>query len=1162
MRRPLLLLVPLLLAPAAQAQEVFINEIHYDNAGTDQGEAIEIAGPAGTNLAGWDLVLYNGSTGEAYTTTPLGAVIPDQQNGYGTVAAEYPTNGVQNGSPDGIALVDDQGDVVQFLSYEGAFTAADGPAASLSSTDIGVEESGSTDVGLSLQLTGAGTAYADFAWTGPFDDSFGQPNAGQTFEDGGTAPAPRLVINEVDYDQPGTDDAEFFELYNGGTAAVDLDAYTVELVNGNGGAVYETISLPAATLAPGAYFVVCGDAQAVANCDLDVSPDANLIQNGSPDAIGLVLDGALVDALSYEGEVPGYTEGAGTTAADNNSDAFVSLSRFPDGADTDDNAADFTLRCGSPGALNAEDGANCPSTRPGVDPEPQIVRIHDVQGGGAESPLRGQTVTVEGVVVGDFQAGDGDRFGTDLGGFFVQEEAGDADGDPQTSEGLFVFAPDAPDVRPGDLVRVTGEVVEFNGLTELTDVTATEIVGEAGVPAPVEVRLPVDSREALERYEGMLVVFPQKLAISEYFNFDRFGEVVLALPREGRDRLYQPTSYVEPEEAAAIEEANELRKILLDDGRTSQNPDPARHPNGEVFDLDNRFRGGDVVEGATGVLGYAFGDYRIQPTEGADYASTNPRPEAPEDVGGSLRVASFNVLNYFNGDGTGGGFPTSRGADTPEELDRQTSKIVSALLGLQADVVGLIEIENDPAGEASALDDLVGALNEEAGEGTYDYIETGAIGTDAIKVALIYTPATVTPVGDPAVLDDPSFTDPNNLGEQKNRPALAQTFEEGATGGAFTAVVNHFKSKGSPCGEGDDSPVQGSCNDTRADAADALVEWLATNPTGTCDPDVLLLGDLNAYDEEDPIDEILEGADDEAGTADDYVDLVEAYEGEFAYSYVFDGEFGYLDYALANRALAGQVTGATEWHINADEPDILDYDTSFKQDAQDALYEPNPYRASDHDPVLVGLALTGPVAQAKALLRELAARVDELDLPRGWSRALEASLRAAARSLDREKLQAVRGQLGAFINKVEAQRGKKLDEPTADALIAAAQEVLCAIEGGLEAVVREADVAAEAGPGAEADVLDATPTAYALDANWPNPFNPSTEIRFALPEAADVRLVVYDVMGREVARLADGPLAAGYHRVRFDASGLASGVYLYRIEVGAFTATRRMTLVK
>lgn len=159
----------------------FINEIHYDNTGTDSGEAIEIAGPAGTNLTGWSIVLYNGNGGAVYNTLILSGLIPNQQGGYGTVAFNYPVNGIQNGSPDGIALVDASSTVVQFLSYEGVFTAVGGPANGMSTTDIGVSENGSGPVGQSLQLFGVGYTYDDFAWAGDADQTFGSPNTNQTF---------------------------------------------------------------------------------------------------------------------------------------------------------------------------------------------------------------------------------------------------------------------------------------------------------------------------------------------------------------------------------------------------------------------------------------------------------------------------------------------------------------------------------------------------------------------------------------------------------------------------------------------------------------------------------------------------------------------------------------------------------------------------------------------------------------------------------------------------------------------------------------------------------------------------------------------------------------------------------------------------------------------
>ncbi len=597
-----------------------------------------------------------------------------------------------------------------------------------------------------------------------------------------------------------------------------------------------------------------------------------------------------------------------------------------------------------------------------------------MQGTGQTSPLVGQTVTVQGIVVGDHQddglpdSTDGQIF-FDLDGFYLQEEqsAPDSDGNPQTSDGIFIHALGGLNVQAGDEVRVTGQVAEFvssgSSLTQLTGVTYT-VCGAGVVPAPQQLVEPATDVAEYEKYEGMLVQYAQPLRISEYFNYDRFGEIVLCQPYAAdplteQDRLYQPTAIDQPESPARAARAayNALACITLDDGRTAQNPDPARHPNGDEFttgsdanEFDgNRFRGGDIVQDTTGILDHRFGLYRIQPTTGATYVATNPRQSQPDPVGGSLQVASFNVLNFFTTLG-------SRGADTAEEFERQRTKIIEALYRIDADIVGLIEIQNN----TEAIQNLVDGLNQRYGSEVYTYIPTGTIGTDEIKLAIIYKPATVTPLGAYETLDssdDPRFVD------TRNRPALAQTFLENSAGGVFTFTVNHFKSKGSGCGGApDDDPIQGNCNGTRRLAAEALVDWLATDPTNSNDPDFLIMGDLNAYDKEDPIDEIREGADDTPGTADDYSDLEFVYNGEYAYSYLFDSQFGYLDYAMAIQSLAAQTTGATTWHINSDEPDLLDYDMSFKLDAQDELYEPNPFRASDHDPVIVGLnLLSSPV---------------------------------------------------------------------------------------------------------------------------------------------------------------------------------------------------------
>lgn len=601
--------------------------------------------------------------------------------------------------------------------------------------------------------------------------------------------------------------------------------------------------------------------------------------------------------------------------------------------------------------------------------------IHDIQGSGLNAAITG-TVTVQGVVVGD------NGGATGIGGFYVQEEVADADADPATSEGIFVYTGTADLVTAGQLVRVTGYARErFNQTTinasnsNTAAVTAGSVLlCGSGFVTPVDVILPWATSTSAEAYEGMLVRLPQELVIAEYFNYDRFGEIVLAAPLAGEARPMTPTAVEEPgPDALARAAANLLSRITLDDGVSTQNPSSLRHPNGSPFALDNRFRGGDTVSGTVGVLGYDFNLYRIFPTGAATYTEVNTRTAAPEEVGGRIRVAAMNTLNYFltldtttsdSGAGPCGGLANldCRGADSdqPLEFGRQRAKLIAALAGLDADVIGLNEIENTPG--VSPLGDptngIVAGLNDIFGAGTYDFIDTGVIGTDAIRVGFIYRPAAVTPVGSYAILD--STVDPR-FDSSRSRPALAQTFEEVGTGARFTAVVNHLKSKGSACaGDPDAGDGQGNCNGTRTLAAQALVDWLATDPTGSGDPDFLIVGDLNSYAMEDPIDAVRAGSDDTAATDDDYTNLIAAFQGEFAYSYTFDGQAGYLDHALATGGLAGQVTGAADWHINSDEPDVLDYDTTFKSAAQDALYEPNGYRSSDHDPVVIGLDLDAP----------------------------------------------------------------------------------------------------------------------------------------------------------------------------------------------------------
>ncbi|RZV98596.1 MAG: ExeM/NucH family extracellular endonuclease, partial [Rhodobacteraceae bacterium] len=352
----------------------------------------------------------------------------------------------------------------------------------------------------------------------------------------------------------------------------------------------------------------------------------------------------------------------------------------------------------------------------------------------------------------------------------------------------------------------------------------------------------------------------------------------------------------------------------------------------------------------------------VRPTRTTPVAFTplNMRSAAPDDVGGRLRVATLNLANYFNtidepGNTCGPQADGCRGADSVAERTRQLAKITQALWQIDADIVGLVELEND--GTDAAIASIA------AGLAGYAHIATGFIGTDAIKVGIIYRTSTVAPLGSFAILD--SSVDANFF-DSKNRPALVQTFEELSGGERLTIAVNHFKSKGSPCDDVGDAGAtdgQGNCNGTRTLAAGALANFLASDPTGSGDPDFLILGDLNAYAMEDPI-KVLEAA--------GYDNLLGRIPGADAYTFLFDGQLGYLDYALATSSLTAQVTGTAVWHINADEASLFDYNDAVQDPSEasfsvkpsvNALYSADPYRASDHDPIIVGLDLASPEVQ-------------------------------------------------------------------------------------------------------------------------------------------------------------------------------------------------------
>ncbi|KVU38894.1 endonuclease [Burkholderia ubonensis] len=561
--------------------------------------------------------------------------------------------------------------------------------------------------------------------------------------------------------------------------------------------------------------------------------------------------------------------------------------------------------------------------------------IAEIQGPGAPSPLAGQNVSIEAVVTADFGGADG------FGGFFVQQADAQRRNQPGVSEGLFVYAPKAR-VKAGDLVHVTGKVEEKYGQTQLTLSGAIAVCANGQSVTPATLALPVDDVNAFAAYEGMLVRLPQKLNVTDNYELGRYGSVLLS-----NGRLRTPTSVVPPAQAQSQIDANARNRLILDDGSNKQNPASVPYP-APGLSAANTLRAGYTVSNVEGVLEMRYGAWRVQPVPGAAApafdARANPRTAAPaRDRHANLRVASFNVLNYFNGNGLGGGFddPANRGAKNYQEFLRQDAKIVSALKALDADVIGLMEIQNNGYGELSAVRQLAAKLGSH-----WRVVDPGTarLGGDAIAVALIYDSRKVEPVGRAATLaiDD------------KNRQPLAQTFRRVGGKHALTVVVNHLKSKNCPDATSDDldqGDGQGCWNATRTRAAARLADWLAGTPTGASSQGVLLIGDFNSYTHEDPI-RLLESR--------GYRNLVSRWIGANAYSYVYNGEAGYLDHALASLPLAAHVKAVHEWHINADEPVALQYTLAYKSaEQQRTWYAPDAYRSSDHDPVLVDIALPG-----------------------------------------------------------------------------------------------------------------------------------------------------------------------------------------------------------
>jgi predicted extracellular nuclease len=725
-----------------------------------------------------------------------------------------------------------------------------------------------------------------------------------------------LVINEIDYDQPSTDSAEFIELMNVSTAVVDLDDYTVELVNGNAGGavVYQTIQLPSVSLPAGDYFVLCADAAATPNCDLDVSPDTNLIQNGAPDAVGLRQGGVLVDAVSYEGDTGApYTEGSGMGLEDPALGA-ASISRCPDGADTDVNNVDFAMgsRPLTPGAAN-----DCPNP-------PAAFLIREIQGAAHRSPLEGQAVATQGIVTA-----------VRPNGFHLQDPSPDSD--DATSEAIFVFTSSPPTVSVGDEVGVDGVATEFrpggNGSANLTttEITAPVIsVLSTGnnLPVPIVIgtggRVPpstiieddasgdvetsgvfepatdgIDFYESLEamrvQVNGAIVVGPS----SEFGEIPIVGDMgANAGVLTARGGIVIRSMDFNPE------------RIILDDVIL---PTP-------IVDVGDSF-----ADPIVGVMDYSFGNFKLLPTSLPAAASGGLAREATAlPAAHQLAVATFNVENLDPGDGAA-------------KFDELADLIVNNLQS--ADIIALEEVQDNNGAIDDAVVDATTTFNllitaiQSAGGPTYDFRQIDPVDDQDggepggnIRVGFLFrtdrglafvdrpggdstTPTTVVngPFG-PELSFSPGRIDPANVAFNNSRKPLAGEFT--FNGDKVFLIANHFNSKGG------DQPLFGHfqppdlvTEDQRTAQAEVVNDFvdaiLALDP-GT---NVVVLGDFNDFEFSVPLAALKGGV---------LNDLIETLPQNERYTYVFEGNSQALDHILVGASLLNRPFEYDVVHVNSE----------------------------------------------------------------------------------------------------------------------------------------------------------------------------------------------------------------------------------------------------
>jgi len=890
---------------AGTTSTVFINEIHYDNTGVDAGEFIEIANTGGIDLTGWSIVLYNGATGAVYDTDALSGSAT-------TTVISYPSNGIQNGAPDGIALVNASGTVVQFLSYEGTFTGVGGAANGLLSTDIGISQASTEALGSSLHLTGSGTTYGDFVWSATSTNSAGSTNAGQTF---GSAPPPPppppaadVFLSEIHYDNVGGDTGEFVEV--SGTAGTSLDGFKIIFYNGNGGAAYATLNLSGTIDDEGAGMGAVSFAQTG-------------IQNGAPDGFALVdPSGVVLEFLSYEGSFTAVGGDAnGLTSTDigvsepDTTPVGQSLQKI-DGVWTGPATA-------SAGTLN---DAAPPPPPPPPPPAPATTAIYDIQGSGLTSALVGQSVNTSGIVTA-----------VDSNGFYLQDPTGD--GNAATSDGIFVFTSSRPTVTAGDALTVSGTVSEFTpgGLatgnlstTQISRATFTIVNNNNALPAAVVIDgSAIDGQDIaagiayFEALEGMLVTVADPLVVAgtngfgEIFTVAGNGAHATGLSTRGTINITGPGAPGVLAETDIFGDADynpERIQIQLDTGVTPGATLPTVAAGAKLNDV-------------TGVVSYNFGNYEVVATQPVtvDQASALT-PEITSIVGTDeqLTVASYNVLNLDPGDGAA----------------KFAALAADIVFNLQApDIIALQEVQdnsgatNDGTVSASiTLQMLVDAIDA-AGGPSYSWIDNPFITNNDsggqpggnIRTAFLYLDERVDLVSGSVrtIEGEDQATDPNNPFFDARLPLVATfTFNDAD----ITLVNNHFSSKGgsTPLLGAVQPSLNGSA-DERLDQAQAVATFVTAEQELV--DGVIVLGDLNEFEFEDSLQPLYDTG---------LENLTNTLPEDERYTFNFQGNSQSLDHIFTTGGLA-----------DAASFDAVHVNTEF------AIVD----QASDHDPLVAGFTL-------------------------------------------------------------------------------------------------------------------------------------------------------------------------------------------------------------